>query len=144
MYAAFSMTESASPILSFILLSSFSACLRFLSADVCACVLLSQVLSRIIELFIDADSGLPVASLSAAPITVERPMSCIVRDVPAPTLLLSDSSFENDLHSGPDSSSFSAATKPQFLQNISPVASSVCIVFFAHDGHLGCDDVICV
>ncbi len=64
-----------------------------------------------------AESGFPVESLLAAPITVERPMSCIANEVPAPTLFLLDDSFENDLHSAPVSSILSLITKPQKAQN---------------------------
>ena len=75
-----------------------------------------------------AESGFPVESLFAGSIIVDSPMSCIVSDVPAPTLLLSPSSLENERHSAPVSSSFSDITKPQVPQNSSPLFSSVIIV----------------
>ena len=65
---------------------------------------------------------------------VERPISCIVIDVPAPTRLLSVPSFENERHSGPPSMSFSGMTNPQKLQNSSPVLLSKIIFVLVHDG----------
>ena len=47
-------------------------------------------------------------------------MSCIVMDVPVPTLLLSTPSFANDLHSGPSAAPFSVITNPQVLHANSP------------------------
>jgi hypothetical protein len=77
-------------------------------------------------LFIDAESGLPDASLSTGPIIVASPMSCMARDVGMPALLLSScSSLENARHSGPSSSILSLTTKPQLPQNISPLELSV-------------------
>src|SRR5215207_11117544 len=87
-------------------------------------------------LFIDADSGLPDASLSTGPMIVANPMSCIAKEVGTPALLLSScSSFENALHSGPVSSILSVTTKPQLPQNISPVELSVTIGPLPHLGH---------
>ena len=55
-------------------------------------------------LLIEAERGFPVASLSVGPIIVASPISCIAKDVGTPARLLpSCSSFENDRHSGPDS-----------------------------------------
>nr|AIF01288.1 hypothetical protein [uncultured marine thaumarchaeote KM3_145_B06] len=83
----------------------------------------------------DDSSGLPVASLFCAPMIVERPISCIVIEVPAPTRLLSPPSFENERHSGPPSVIFSVSTNPQTLQNNSPVVSSKTILALVHAGH---------
>jgi len=63
-------------------------------------------------------------------------MSCIANDVGTPALLLFSPSFENDLHSGPDSSTFSVITNPHFPQKFSPVLASVTSVPFPHLGHL--------
>ena len=120
--------------MSFSLSISLSACLRFLSVDVCACERLSHVLNLSIDFFIDVDSGFPVASLLTAPITVDSPMSCIVIDVPAPTLLLSTPSFAKDLHSGPSAAPFSVTTIPQVLHANSPEFSSKTSVALLHDG----------
>src|SRR6188472_3862556 len=88
-------------------------------------------------LFIEADKGLPEASLSTGPIIVANPISCIANDVGTPALLRSScSSFENALHSGPVSSILSVTTKPQLPQNISPVELSVTIGPLLHLGHL--------
>src|SRR5713226_3424195 len=135
MYAVFSMTASESASLSFSLSSSLNACLKFLSTGSWTWLLLSQVLSLSIVLFIDADRGFPEASLSAGPIIVASPMSCIASDVGVPVLLRSScSSLEKDLHSGPDSSTLSVSTKPQPPQNISPVVLSVTIGPFPQRG----------
>src|SRR5260370_6955221 len=128
MYAVFSMTASESASLSFSLSSSMNACLKFLSTGSWTWLLLSQVLSLSIVLFIDADRGFPEASLSAGPIIVASPISCIASEVGVPVLLRSScSSLEKDLHSGPDSSTLSVRTKPQPPQNISPVLLSLTI-----------------
>src|SRR5919107_5093577 len=88
-------------------------------------------------LFMDAESGLPEASLSTGPMIVANPISCIAKDVGTPALLLSScSSLENALHSGPVSSILSVTTKPQLPQNISPVELSVTIGPLPHLGHL--------
>src|SRR5437660_6481572 len=135
MYAVFSMTASESASLSFNLSSSLNACLKFLSTGSWTWLLLSQVRSLSIVLFIDAESGFPDASLSAGPIIVASPMSCIASDVGVPVLLRSScSSLENDLHSGPDSSTRSVRTNPQPPQNISPVVLSVTIGPFPQRG----------
>src|SRR5206468_2869695 len=64
------------------------------------------------------------------------PMSCIASDVGVPVLLRSScSSLENDLHSGPDSSTRSVRTNPQPPQNISPVVLSVTMGPFPQRGH---------
>ncbi len=76
-------------------------------------------------LFIDAVSGFPVASLFWGLITVASPMSCMASDVGTPVRLLFSPSFENDRHSGPDSSTLSVMTKPHFPQKFSPVLASV-------------------
>ncbi len=57
--------------------------------------------------------------------TVANPMSCIAKEVGTPARLLFSPSFENDLHSGPDSSTLSVITKPHFPQKFSPVVASV-------------------
>src|SRR5215218_4400290 len=76
----------------------------------------------------EAESGLPDASLSTGPMMVASPMSCIASDVGIPALLLSScSSFEKARHSGPSSSILSLTTKPQLPQNISPLELSVTI-----------------
>jgi len=86
------------------------------------------------DFFIDESNGLPVASLFCCPIIVERPISCIVIDVPAPTRLLSTPLSENERHSGPPSMIFSGMTNPQKLQNNSPVVLSNTIFVLVHDG----------
>src|SRR6188472_1679271 len=87
-------------------------------------------------LFIEADKGLPEASLSTGPMIVANPISCIASEVGTPALLLSScSSLEKALHSGPVSSIRSFITKPQFPQNISPVELSVTIGPLPHLGH---------
>src|SRR5579875_137496 len=135
MYAVFSITASERASLSFSLSSSLKACLKFLSTGSCTWLLLSQVLSLSIVLFIDAERGFPDASLSAGPMIVASPISCIASDVGVPVLLLSScSSFENDLHSGPDSSTRSVITKPHPPQNISPVVLSVTMGPFPQRG----------
>src|ERR687890_175042 len=76
----------------------------------------------------EAERGLPDASLSTGPIMVASPISCMARDVGMPVLLLSScSSFEKARHSGPSSSILSLTTKPQLPQNISPLELSVTI-----------------
>jgi hypothetical protein len=88
-------------------------------------------------LFIEEDSGLPVASLLAGLITVDSPLSCIVSDVGAPVLAVSTPPcVENDRLSGPDSFTFSEITKPHFAQNCSPVTSSVSKEFFPQRVHV--------
>ena len=87
-------------------------------------------------LFIDEERGFPVESLFVGPIIVARPMSCIAKEVGTPARLRpSCSSFENDLHSGPDSDTFSVRTKPHLPQKFSPVFASVTSVAFPHRGH---------
>ena len=94
-------------------------------------------------LFIEADSGLPEASLSIGPMIVANPISCIANQVGTPALLLSScSSFEKALHSGPISSILSVITNPQFPQNISPLELSVTIGPFPHRGHLSLNRVM--
>src|SRR5688572_22290189 len=74
----------------------------------------------------EAESGLPDASLSTGPIIVASLMSCMASDVGMPVLLLSSCSFfEKARHSGPSSSILSLTTKPQLPQNISPLELSV-------------------
>src|ERR1051326_4743596 len=86
-------------------------------------------------LFMDAESGFPDASLSAGPIIVASPMSCIASEVGVPVLLRSScSSLENDLNSGPDSSTLSISTNPNPPKNISPVVLSVPIGPFPQRG----------
>src|SRR5574342_342281 len=137
MSAVFSITASESASLSFNLPRSLNACLKFLSEDSCAWLLLSHVLRRSIVLFMDADSGFPVTSLFACPIMVASPMSCIASEVGEPVLLLSSySSFENERHSGPESSTRSVITKPHPPQNLSPVVLSVSMEFFPQRAHL--------
>ena len=96
----------------------------------------SHVRKRSIDFFIEDESGFPVASLFAEPITVDNPMSCIVIDVPLPTRLLSAPSFANDLHSGPSDSLFSEMTTPQVLQTNSPEFSSKTRDDLLQAGHL--------
>jgi hypothetical protein len=57
-------------------------------------------------------------------------------DVGTPALLLFSPSFENDLHSGPDSSTLSVITNPHLPQKFSPVFASVTSVPWPHLGHL--------
>src|SRR5438093_3136601 len=122
------MTASPTASLSLSLSSSENAWLKLRSTGSCTWLLLSQVLSLSIVLFIEAESGLPEASLSTGPIMVASPISCIASDVGMPARLLSScSSFENARHSGPSSSILSLTTKPQFPQNISPLELSVTI-----------------
>src|SRR3989304_557113 len=71
--------------------------------------------------FIEEESGLPVASLFTGPIMVESPISCLLKDVPAPALDLSSPSIKLRC-SGPKSSIFSDITKPQLPQKISPLS----------------------
>ena len=136
MYAAFSITASVNDNLSFNLSISLSACLKFLSTDEWACDLLSHVLILSNDCFIADESGLPVASLFTAPITVDNPISCIVIEVPVPVLLLSTPSLAKDLHSGPLASLPSDNTIPHVLQKTSPELSSVISVLLLHEGHL--------
>ena len=68
--------------------------------------------------------------------TVANPMSCMASDVGTPALLLFSPSFENDLHSGPDSDILSVITNPHLLQKFSAVFASVTIDPFPHLGHL--------
>jgi hypothetical protein len=83
----------------------------------------------------EAESGLPDASLSTGPMMVASPMSCIASDVGMPALLRSScSSFEKARHSGPSSSILSLTTKPQLPQNISPLELSVTIEPLPHRG----------
>jgi hypothetical protein len=85
----------------------------------------------------EPDNDLPDASLFTPPITVARPMSCIAMEVGLPVLLLlSFSSLEKDLHSGPASTTFSFITRPQLLQKSSPLGLSVTINLIPHLGHL--------
>src|SRR5690242_10905595 len=143
MYAVFSMTASESASLSFSLSSSLNACLKFLSTGSWTWLLLSQVLSLSIVLFIDADKGFPEASLSIGPIIVANPMSCMAKEVGIPARLLSScSSFEKALHSGPVSSILSVTTNPQFPQNISPLELSVTMGPFPQRGHLSLNNEI--
>ena len=93
-----------------------------------------HVLNRSIDFFIVDDNGFPVASLFVEPIIVDNPISCIVIDVPEPTLLLSPLSFAKDLHSGPPDSLFSEITMPHVLQTNSPESSSNTRVDLLHDG----------
>src|SRR3712207_2701696 len=122
------MTASPTASLSLSLSSSENAWRKLRSTGSCTWLLLSHVLSLSIVLFIEAERGLPDASLSTGPIMVASPISCIARDVGMPVLLLSScSSFEKARHSGPSSSILSLTTKPQFPQNISPLELSVTI-----------------
>src|SRR5271169_884767 len=117
MYAALSVTASETDSFSDNLLSSLNACLRFLSADSCTWLLLSQVLILSTLDFMAPDNERPAASLFSPPMIVARPMSCIAIEVGSPVLLLSSfSSLENDRHSGPVSITFSLTTKPQLVQ----------------------------
>src|ERR671933_495583 len=122
------MTASPTASLSLSLSSSENAWRKLRSTGSCTWLLLSHVLSLSIVLFIEAESGLPDASLSTGPIIVASPMSCMASDVGMPVLLLSScSSFEKARHSGPSSSILSLTTKPQLPQNISPLELSVTI-----------------
>jgi hypothetical protein len=72
-------------------------------------------------------------------------MSCIANEVGVPVLVLfSPSSFENERHSGPSSSTLSVATNPHVLQNISPVLPSVSIAPLAQRGHRSLFRWVCV
>src|SRR5574338_614238 len=96
-------------------------------------------------LFMDDVSGLPDASLSAWPIIVASPMSCMASEVGVPVRVrFSPSSFEKERHSGPSSSTRSVATNPHVLQNISPVLPSVSIAPFAQRGHRSLFRAVCV
>lgn len=137
MYAAFSITELDKDSLSFSVDISVSACLRFLSAFSFDLLLLSHVLSRVMVLFIDADNGVPDASLFEGLMIVDNPLSYIVSDVGAPVLVVFTlPGVENDFRSGPDSCDNSEITNPHFLQNLSPVVLSVIIVFFPQRLHI--------
>src|SRR5919205_4006135 len=130
------MTASPTASLSLSLSSSENAWRKLRSTGSCTWLLLSHVLSLSIVLFIEADKGLPDASLSTGPIIVASPISCMARDVGMPVLLLSScSSFEKALHSGPSSSILSLTTKPQLPQNISPLELSVTIEPLPQRGH---------
>jgi hypothetical protein len=85
-------------------------------------------------LFIADVNGFPVASLFCGLMIVDNPMSCIASDVWTPALLLFSPSFENDLHSGPDSSVLSVITNPHLPQKFSPVLASVTIDPLPHLG----------
>jgi hypothetical protein len=62
-------------------------------------------------LFIADVSGFPEESLFIGLMIVARPLSCIASDVGAPVLVGSaPPSFENDLHSGPESCNVSVIT----------------------------------
>src|SRR5919201_4008167 len=136
-YAAFSITASPTASLSLNLSNSLKACLKLRSTGSWTWLLLSQVLSLSIVLFIDADNGFPEASLSTGPIIVARPISCIASEVGMPARLLSScSSLEKARHSGPVSSILSVTTNPQLPQNISPLELSVTIGPFPQRGHL--------
>jgi len=64
-------------------------------------------------------------------------MSCIANDVGTPARLRpSCSSFEKDLHSGPNSETLSVITKPHLPQKFSPVFASVTSPALPHLGHL--------
>src|ERR671926_1881132 len=131
------MTASPTASLSLSLSSSENAWRKLRSTGSCTWLLLSHVLSLSIVLFIEAERGLPDASLSTGPIIVARPMSCMASDVGIPARLLSScSSLEKARHSGPISSILSVITKPQFPQNISPLELSVTIGTFPQRGHL--------
>src|ERR687889_317690 len=133
----FSITASPTASLSFNLSNSLNACRKLRSTGSWTWLRLSQVLNLSIVLFIEADKGLPDASLSTGPIIVASPMSCIAREVGIPARLLSScSSFENARHSGPVSSILSVTTNPQFPQNISPLELSVTMGPFPQRGHL--------
>src|SRR5574338_569941 len=96
-------------------------------------------------LFMDDVSGLPDASLSAWPIIVASPMSCMASEVGVPVRVrFSPSSFEKERHSGPSSSTRSVATNPHVLQNISPVLPSVSIAPFAQRGQRSLFRAVCV
>jgi len=63
-------------------------------------------------LFIEDDRGFPAASRFAGLITVDSPLSCLVRDVGVPVLVVSvPPCVENDLRSGPESSVKSTITR---------------------------------
>ena len=131
------MTASETVSLSENRRSSLNACLRFLSADSCTWLLRSHVLNLSTVDFMEPDNDLPDASLFMPPITVARPISCIVMEVGLPVLLLlSFSSLEKDLDSGPASTIFSFITKPQLLQKSSPLELSITISLLPHLGHL--------
>src|SRR5579863_266901 len=133
MYAVFSITASERASLSRSLLSSLKACLRFLSADSLALLLLSQVLRRSMVCFIEEERGFPIASVLPCPIIVASPMSCTASDVGNPVLALSSySSFVNARVSDPKSTIRSCMTKPHPLQNFSPVELSVTRESFPH------------
>src|ERR671927_774845 len=130
------MTASPTASLSLSLSSSENAWRKLRSTGSCTWLRLSHVLSLSIVLFIEAERGLPDASLSTGPIMVASPMSCMASDVGIPVLLLSScSSFENARHSGPSSSILSLTTKPQLPQNISPLELSVTIEPLPQRGH---------
>ena len=76
------------------------------------------------------------ASLFDLPTMVERPMSRLVIEIGAPTLDLLAESSENDRHSGPWSIDFSLMTKPQLLQDTSPVPESSTRPLLPQFGHL--------
>jgi hypothetical protein len=68
-------------------------------------------------------------------IIVDNPISCMVIDVPEPTLLLLPPSFAKVLHSGPPDSLSSEITTPHVLHNFSPVFSSITKDDLLHAGH---------
>src|SRR2546425_12560215 len=85
----------------------------------------------------EPEIDLPIASLSARPIIVARPISWEAIEASNPVLLLSSppSSLGEFLHSGPSSSILSLSTKPQLLHISSPLPSSSTREAFPHLGH---------
>ena len=106
------MTSSPTASFSANIFISLKACLRFLSKEFAAWLLLSQILTLSMVCFMGPDSEEPEASLFEEPITVERPISNEVIDVGIPVLALLSPpcSSWNDLHSGFVSSSLSFTT----------------------------------
>jgi hypothetical protein len=88
-------------------------------------------------LFIVDVRGFPEESLFIGLMIVASPLSCIANDVGAPVRVGSaPPSFENDLHSGPESCKVSVITKPHFPQNLSPVTLSANMEFFPQRPHV--------
>ena len=81
----------------------------------------------------DADNGFPNESLLVGPITVLRPLSCLVNDVRSPVRDLFTAESENVL-SGPWFDTLSSITNPHLPQNRSADSVSVIRLPFPHLG----------
>src|ERR671918_961032 len=135
MYAVLSIIASDRPSLSLCLPSSPKARIRFLSVEVCACLLKSYVLNLFIVECMDASMFWPRESLLLFPITVLSPISCFAKDTGEPVLALSLFSDPKFRHSGRFSVAFSENTRPQSLHTSSPDSGSAIWRPFLHTEH---------